>query len=251
MKRAKWIVALIVIGFVCGAGAEPRKKSPVALWSGEGNALDSMGGNHGEIFGGVTFVRGVEGKAFQLDGAAYIRVPDAASLRFTNALSVECWFKRDGADSYGTLLDKRDFDTCNYGIIMSSDWNFQVYFNDPRFNNYSGDYEISFSPVPAPDVFHHVVGTFEQIGDYVLIRTYMDGQRVDSAIWQGSLAQTLNTSPLAIGSARDGTGAFFKGVIDEVAIYDYALEPSQVRSHYASLAHRAQNRSPFPAQQQR
>jgi hypothetical protein len=251
MKLSNLGPAALLIALVLNLNAAPRKSAAVALWCGEGNAADSRGKNHGEMVGGVSFVRGVKGQAFYLDGTGYIRIPDAASLQFTNALSVECWFLRDGADSYGTLIDKRTYDRCNYGIIMSRDWTFQVYFNDPRFSNYSGFYEISFSPVPAPNVFHHVVGTFEQIGDYVLIRTYMDGECVNSAIWPGSLAETLNTAPLAIGSARDGSDAYFKGIIDEVALFDRALEAYEVRTRFTAIAHRAENRSPLKPQRPR
>ena len=207
--------------------------SLVALWHGEGNALDSVGNNHGTLLGGAGFVPGVSGQGFLLDGVNdYIRVPDSAALHLSGALSVEMWFQRADAASFGTLIDKRSLNNCNFGVIMSGDWGFQLYYNDPAV--YAGNlFEISFSSVPGAGVFHHLVATYRQASpNQVELKTYVDGQLIRTDVLAGNLANTFNGSALAIGSARDGADAFFRGVIDEVALYNYALSPSQVTSNY-------------------
>ncbi len=209
--------------------------SLVAVWHGESNAMDSAGNNHGTLMGGVGFTQGAVGQGFLLDGANdFIRIPDSISLHLTNELTVEMWFKRADAASYGALIDKRNWTTCNFGIIMSGLWGFQLYYNDP---SNGGQFEISFSSLPSPGVFHHVAGTYRQIdSSHVELKTYLDGQLVRTDTLPGNLANTFNGDALSLGVDRDGHGgSFFRGVIDEVAIYNYALSPSQILSNYSSV----------------
>ena len=210
--------------------------SLVSFWRGESNALDSVGSNHGTLLGGVNFTQGAVGQGFLLDGLNdYIRVPDNASLHLANELTIEMWFKRQDASSYGALIDKRNGTTCNYGVIMSGDWGFQTYYNDPAVNQ-GNMFEISFSSVPVAGVFHHLASTFRQVdASYVEMKTYMDGALVRTDTRSGNLANTFNGDVLAIGTARDGADGYFRGVIDEVAIYNYALSPSQISSNFSAV----------------
>ena len=57
-----------------------HREGLVALWSGEGDARDSVGNNNGEILRGVNFVPGKAGQAFSLDGNAYIEVPSSPEI---------------------------------------------------------------------------------------------------------------------------------------------------------------------------
>ncbi len=215
----------------------PPVPALVSLWHGDGDAQDAVGSNHGALMGGAGFTQGAVGQGFMLDGVNdYIRVPDSASLHLANELTIEMWFMRDDSSSYGTLIDKRNWTTCNYGVIISDPWGFQVYYNDP--NIWDGNmFEISFSSVPAPGVFHHFAGTFRQVDSgHVEVKTYMDGQLVRTDTLRGDLATTFNGDALSFGVDRDGAGgSFFHGVIDEVALYNYALSPSQVYSNYSSV----------------
>ena len=211
--------------------AKAAAPSLVALWHGEGDAQDALGNNPGTLMGGAGFAPGAVGQGFLLDGVNdYIRVPDSASLHFSNALTLEMWFKREDASSYGALIDKRDWSTCNFGLVMSPDWGFQLYYNT------GSGFQISFSSVPAPGVFHHFAGTFRQVdAGHVELKTYIDGQLTRTDTLPGSLANTFNGTALAIGTARDGADGFFRGVIDEVAIYNYALSAVQVNSNYSNV----------------
>jgi hypothetical protein len=211
----------------------------VSLWRGESNALDSAGNNHGTLMNGAGFAPGVKGLAFLLDGINdYVRVPDDASLDLSNELTLEMWFRRDSAGA-GALLDKRNMSStvCNYGVIMSPEWGFQLYYDDPTV--YQGnEFEISFSPLPTVGAWHHFAGTFRQAdSSHVELRTYIDGRLVQSNALSGNLARCVNDQVVSIGVERDGPlgGSFFRGLIDEVAIYNYALSPSQVLSNYNSV----------------
>jgi len=77
--------------------------------------------------------------------------------------------------------------------------------------------------------WHHVVGTY----DSGTAKIYIDG--ILEATEAGQNAMAENNDPLQIG--RRGTGDYFSGIIDEVAIYDGALTSDEILGHYyAGLA---------------
>jgi hypothetical protein len=212
--------------------------SLIALWHGDGNAQDAVGSNHGTLMGGAVFASGVAGQGFLLDGVNdYIRVPDSATLHLAGEFTVEMWFKREDSSSYGALIDKRNWNNCNLGVLMSPDWGLQLYYNDPSVS-VGNTFEISFSSIPSAGVFHHLAGTFRQVdATHVEVKTYIDGQLVRSDTLPGNLNNTFNGDALAIGCDRDGAGgSYFRGIIDEVALYNYALSPTQISSNFHGSA---------------
>ena len=56
---------------------------------------------------------------------------------------------------------------------------------------------------------------------------------------RASLFSQKRNAPVSIGSAMNGNAAYFKGVIDEVALYNYALSPSEVSSNFMAFELRA------------
>src|SRR6185436_1802208 len=48
--------------------------------------------------------------------------------------------------------------------------------------------------------------------------------------YQGVMARTVNNAPLSIGAEGAGAGAFFKGLIDEVSLYNRALTLVEIQS---------------------
>jgi hypothetical protein len=236
--RALWIytfsifVTLITTPVVVSVASAATTPSLISLWHGDGNALDAVGANHGVLVNGVGFAPGVSGQGFLLDGTSFVRVADSASLDLTNALTIQMWFKRDESLPSGTtftLLDKRTASLANYGAVMSPNFGLQLYFNS------GGGFAISSSPLPSGGAWHHFAGTYQQLSNGVELITYVDGQAVRTNTLSGTLAAAVNNAPLSIGSAMNGDAAYFKGLIDEVALYNYALTPSQVASNYSAL----------------
>src|SRR5262249_53313193 len=82
----------------------------VAWWRAEGNADDWAGGNSGSVVGGAGFEPGRVGQGFSFKGSAeFIQVPSSPSLRLTNELTLELWYKDTGPGDrwwYG-LIAKR------------------------------------------------------------------------------------------------------------------------------------------------
>ena len=57
---------------------------------------------------GVNFDAGTVGRAFSLTGGAHIRVPDSASLDFSNAITIEGWIFPTDASAYHDIVSKWD-----------------------------------------------------------------------------------------------------------------------------------------------
>jgi hypothetical protein len=62
------------------------------------------------------------------------------------------------------------------------------------------------------------------------IKFYIDGKIKDTKIWEGKLPDS--DSKLLIGSDPPGDTEYFRGIMDELRIYNYALTESEIYSLY-------------------
>jgi hypothetical protein len=76
--------------------------------------------------------------------------------------------------------------------------------------------------------FSHVVATYDGTSGAI----YLNGTLVDSAASTTQLASTTN--PLTIGAGRGGVYCYFRGALDEVALYGTALAEARIQAHYAA-----------------
>jgi N-acetylneuraminic acid mutarotase len=200
----------------------------VSSWRGEGNALDSVGGNNGTLQGGVTFAAGEVGQAFQFNGTTgYVRVADAPSLDLASAMTMEAWINPAAltAGNFETIIAKSTFPVRNYGLWVNSAGGLHLsYINSSGVN-------ISFNTAPGlihTGVFTHVAGVIDTAGG--VMQVYVNGQLVASQATAGPMAP--NTFPLTIGASDAGPSSFFNGLIDEAAVYHRALSGAEVRDIY-------------------
>jgi len=201
----------------------------VSWWPGDGNALDIQSSNDGTLQNGATFAAGFvtsgNGQAFSFDGGNdFVEIPNSASLNVqTGDFSVDAWFKIDGGNS-GYIVSK---DSCGTSGI----WNIFAGGGGITFRTVgaSGSEIISSPPVSVGD-WHHVVA----VKDGTTMLLYLDGVFVSSGT-QDSMATTV--FPVRIGT-RGGSitnpggcgDVFFSGEIDEVEIYNRALNPSEIQA---------------------
>jgi hypothetical protein len=234
----------------------------VARWTGDEDAKDSVGRNNGIIQGNVTYVPGIRGKAFHFDGKEGTRivVPHDPSLSFTNALTLECWFRPDDDSNMGMLVTKRAEDRSatrtgnpsNFGLHLAPldsipQWGISQLFNDPAIR---GDYHLSrfaentfvvrrnvfeqlaFFPTEIEDLtmlrgqWHHLAGTFKQLtDDEVEMAIYYDGLCRGRLAVPGRLARAVTIAPLSIGGFDS---VWFKGALDDIRIYNRALSDLEI-----------------------
>ena len=206
----------------------------VALWSGEGNGVDSVGGHNATVPDGVTFVPAKVGLGFNFDGGNHrVMVPDAPELNFgaNQDFSIAVWIQVQPAPPELTtgvmdIVDKRTeeqatFDSPGYAMNLL---NGRLQF---RFMH------RSYGPA-GPDLidgqFHHVAVTVERnspTGGHL----YVDGKVILTFDPTQVPGDSSNSEPLRIGNhCNPNYFSFFHGIIDELGIYNRALPPDEIQS---------------------
>jgi signal peptidase I len=203
--------------------------------SGTSAADSSSNGRTGTIHGGVTHVAGScvssSSPALTLDGSTgYISTP--TQVVSPEVFSVELWFKTTTTTG-GKLIG---FGTAQTG--SSSQFDRHVYMTDSGhlvFGVYVSGTDTITSPLAYNDgAWHLVVATLSGAG----MKLYVDGSAVasDTTVVQGE----SDTGYWRIGYDNLSgwpsapTSDYFKGTIDDAAVYSAALTATQVTAHHTA-----------------
>ena len=178
--------------------------------------------------------------AVRFDGENDIGVVEATNLS-TGPLSVECWFR---SSKYGlnsaTLVTQAQIVVGGFSpepawhLILDNNTGFAKFRVQSSGSNYNCENSVDLTDGEP----HHLVGVF---GSDRIVRLYVDGVAVTPV---SSVAPTLvinGSGKIRIGAPAmiKGEGASvgfknFEGDMGEVALYDYALTPTQVLAHYTA-----------------
>lgn len=196
----------------------------VALWSGEGNADDSVTGNIGTLNGGATFSEGEVGQAFKFHNIGdSVTAPATGLLVGAEDRTIACWIYVE------SFIPGAEATIAVYGDFSAANQAYLIYFdNQPdhrlRFSSWGN---ALVGPSLDADRWHHVAVTSTGTGSTTL---YADGIRVASGSFN------LNTPPdsiFRIGQiAEPDCIRQFIGRIDEVAVFNRALSAEEIRKEY-------------------
>jgi len=230
------VLAGLVVGGWYGYSKFKFRKFPpglVALWSGNGNGNDSVGGHNATVPSGITYAPGKIGQGFNFDGQENrIIVPDAPDLNFGDHqdFSITAWIKPlKSATTYGvmSIVDKR----FQNGADESAGYEFPVV----NGRICTRILRTGFGPA-GPDMrdgqFHQVALTVQRdspVGGHL----YVDGKSVLTFDTTALVGDVSNDQPLRIGNHCEPTiNCFFKGIINQVAIYKRALSAGEIRKNF-------------------
>jgi uncharacterized repeat protein (TIGR01451 family) len=190
-------------------------------------AHDASGhGNDGAIYG-ATWVDGISGKALSFDGYGDW-VENSLNAPLTD-MTIMLWMKSSLTTSYQQRIAD---------VATSSDIGLQLcMFTDGRLliDNSGGPSPQAWAVSAFNDgMWHQVVG----VRDGNAYRLYIDGEYASA-----TTGSTPHYSRLFLGKRAARSNEYFNGIIDEVAIYQRALSPSEIQLHY--LAKRA-DPTPIP-----
>lgn len=223
---------------------EPVHSQPTGAllgwWAGDGDAMDAVGANHGAPVGTVGYAKGKHGEAFEFSGEGFVSIPDHPSLDLGDELTLSFWFKYDAVPSRFSrgLIGKREGATgsarSNFGANVSDNAQSGLasYFSEGTGFKFTG-----LAPAPVATSFRHFVGTFRTIDSgHVELTIHLDGIRTQQVTVDGSLQGAPNDAPMTIGASwanrpnptRPQNGELFEGVIDEVMLYNCALDAEGV-----------------------
>ena len=191
-----------------------------AHYSFEGDVNNSSGNvNHGTADGDLTYVEGLIGKAAQFDGVDdYIELPVGEQVPQT----LIAWIKPDSSagSEFMTVIDS---DKCYYygqGIEISyPNKNVEYFQLDTHNSFYETDKLVEW------DKWQQVAVVYTE-GNASF---YHDGELIKSIDYT---QQPLDGQNYTIGSHCTSDGGNFKGLVDEVRIYNTALTSSQINQIY-------------------
>jgi hypothetical protein len=191
----------------------------VSWWRAENNAQDSIGTNHGTLTNGATFAAGEVGNAFSLDGTDdYVSIP---SINIGTKYSVEFWVFPTRNIGFEHLVSNGASST-NFGAL---------YFNGDHIEYWEGPTNpvtrTAAGSVPR-NAWSHVALTYENGYDLI----YINGVPAASTAFH---SETFNNA-LEFGYAVTGGGIdnHFKGLLDEVSLYNRALSSSEIIALYSA-----------------
>jgi PKD repeat protein len=209
---------------------------PVSHWRlGETSgsvAADQMGRNPGTYKAGATL--GAPGAlpadpdpAVALNGSTgYISVPNAATLNPTDNFSVEAWARPVALSGITQAVVHKGGSTGNsvwqyrIGLTSGNKWRGTVYVGTNAIT-------VTDPGTPTVTAWTHLVMTASQSR----LILYVNGRSVATASFTGAV--NTNAGILAIGRTGAASSDYFRGSIDEAAIYPVALTGAQVANHYA------------------
>jgi hypothetical protein len=222
----------------------------VAWWPAEGNVIDIGGRNNGQLGIQIGFAPGEVGQGFDFPSSSYgnpgsiVTIPEASTLDLS-AVTIEGWiFMNDPpppAADYVITTKGITFSSENYGLYVTNtdgrgtlELLFEYYDPSPtavspRVVPVSGFIWITSNGSGlSSNAFHHVAVT----ADGSFVSFYVDGRFVSREIQPGPLP--TNALPLKIGSAYPYYGNYFRGIIDELSVYNRALTGSEIQTIYAA-----------------
>jgi len=224
-----------VTGFRCARTLPPK---PVAHWKfdeGKGTVANdsSKNSNTGTVHS-ATWATGLVGGALKFDGVKdYVSVPHSNTIDVgKGAFSFSLWFMSTGQAIQPYLMGK------NYGA-SSKFWAINIYGQPQSTSCTHGAAAVIHDGTSTTEVgckagwtnntWHHLA--FVREGGSGNIKLYLDGVLNDT---KSDKSGTVNSSAKIVIGKIDNSGdpRYFKGLIDDVQIFNSALTAGQIKLLY-------------------
>jgi hypothetical protein len=200
----------------------------VAYYPFTSNVQDASGNNNNGTSFGATLTTdrcGNENSAYHFDGSSYISLP--ANDMINSSYSYAMWVSFDNVNSVMTFFSIGGTNG-NQGIQVvpsGAGWAGGGY-------NSNGTVTAAISgKYPSANKWYHVI----LIRDTASAKLYIDGQ-LEATASTDNLAPSYGTAPYKaiLGSRESHDLQFFTGKLDEVKIYNYALNANEIEELYNS-----------------
>ena len=165
------------------------------------------------------------GNALEFDGVDdIVNCGTDTSLNIQDMLTIEVWIRSPESNSYARIVDRYDFfQHQGFNLVRYPEMNsamLDFYSTVDTKHTYGG-----YTPV-FDNNWHYVAATFDSIN----IRIYIDGRLEEHAVLPEGKRIQLCPRYLAIGNGFDGATWFpFHGIIDEVRLWNTALDSATIR----------------------
>jgi len=217
--------------------AAPPPLGMISYWrlnEGSGTtAYDSVGDNDGTLVNGPVWTTGIVDGALSFDG-----IDDYVVISHHNDLNIggngkgftaEAWIKTPNPNPSQQIIRKGGVDAIRYEFKTWESGTLLRFICYPYGTSYSVHVDAT---ITADDGnWHHVAATKSASDN--LLRIYFDGELAGTST-STCPGTEASTAPLWIGTELnpEPNAYWFKGTIDEVAIYNRALALEEIQQHY-------------------
>ncbi len=212
----------IVAAGTPAASVDPTLVAAFNFDEGTGTKLTdrSSKANNGVISGATWASVGRYGKALSFNGVNnWVTINDAASLDLTNNVTISAWVYPTAVQTgWTTVIVKEQPGSTPYYLYANSTTNF------PAGGIIAGGFErtvLGKSTLPI-NTWTHIATSY----DGATQKFYMNGVLISSRAQTGAIA--TSTGALRIGG-NGVWGEYFKGMIDNVRVYNRALTNSDIQ----------------------
>jgi uncharacterized repeat protein (TIGR01451 family) len=152
----------------------------------------------------------------------YVRMGNPIALNQGGRLTVAAWVKPQATDGF------RDIVTHGYTLAPNAAVFLRIYNGSYQVGSWDGTDHIASAPIPSGDLnqWVHLVGVY----DGAAWRLYRNGAEIASKV--DSVGAVSVSANWTIGARSGGTERFFKGQIDDVAIYRISMPVDRVKKLY-------------------
>ena len=189
-------------------------------------ANDSVGGAHGTISGGVTLNQsGAVGKGMLFDGSAGSKIVTSVNIPVTPIMTIEAWAKRSTSADYSPIFSNRGSAIAGTTrTIMLINYSSKAAY----YSQHANPNLLTGTKLISDGQWHHVVLVINP----PIVTIYVDG--ILDATQNPFIWTTTTVIPAFgwIGNDIEGSAPPWNGLIDEIAIYPYALSAQQIKAHF-------------------
>ena len=160
-----------------------------------------------------------------MDGDSdYVVISNMQNFNITDTITVCAWVKTDPVnENWATIMGK------------GNSWHLYSGFPDDKYYFQINNMTPSNPKEFKPGKWHHVVGVYDssKLGE---VRIYIDGKfdvsRKSEQVISPSTEISISDLPVCIGENLQTGGREWKGLIDDVRIYNYALSEAEIQALY-------------------
>ncbi len=226
---------VLLTAFVLMFIAATANASLISQYTFEGNANDSAGSNDGTLMNGANIAPdaggGLKGasQVLSLDGINdYVDLGNSTTLKPQLPVTLSTWIKLSTLGNYYDIVALDNLSTNYYGVCMQVTNNNTIVVNycDGGVQDLTSRRSKLGTTTLQANQWYHIAAVISGARD---IAIYINGV-YDGGTYSGTGGELAYSNGDAfIGSFGEST-RYFKGLIDDVRIYDNALSQSEIQA---------------------